>query len=191
MKVDAKNKKTKVHMPKMGNYSKSRIRQSLNIFMKAPVRQTPLNPVVGTSDVDGWTRIRGVMDSGASESVGPEGMCPAYPVTPSPGSLSGQEYVSASKDLIPNLGEQVLDVITEGGQEKSVKYQIADVSRPLNSISEICDAGGDAGQVVVFGRGGGAVVNMTTVAQTPFKREDGIYVMDVWVKPKGFPGQGF
>ena len=72
MKVDAKNTKRNVHMPKMGNYSKSRIRQSFNIFMKAPVRPTPLNPVVGISDVDGWTRIRGVMDSGASESVAEE-----------------------------------------------------------------------------------------------------------------------
>ena len=58
--------------------------------------------------------------------------------------MSGQAYLSASNTEIPNLGEQVLDVVLESGKESQIKYQMADVSRPLNSISEICDAGGSA-----------------------------------------------
>ena len=180
-------------MPQMGNYSKNKMRKHLNIFVSAPKNKT-LNPAVGQHEAqNGWIRIKGVMDSGASESVAPPGLCPLYPVVPSAGSMAGQEYMSASNDLIPNLGEQVLDVVLDGGQESQIKYQIAEVSRPLNSISEICDAGGDHGQMVIFGRSGGAVVNLRTGEQTPFKREEGIYCLDVWVKPKaaGFQRQGW
>ena len=151
-----------------------------------------LNPMIATkADAQGWIQIKGVMDSGASESVAPPTMCPHYDVVPSEGSMCGQEYMSASNDTIRNLGEQVLDVVSNEGVESKVKYQIADVSRPLNSITEICDAGGQQGQVVIFGRNGGAVVNLETGNQTPFQREDGVYVMSTWVKPKGFPRQGW
>ena len=76
------------------------------------------------------------------------------------------------------------------GKESELKYQIADVSRPLNSVSEICDAG-EQGQVVVLGRAGGMIINLANGNQTPFQREDGVYCLDVWVKPKGFTRQGW
>ena len=117
-------------------------------------------------------------------------MCPHYEITPSPGSIAGQEYISASDDLIPNLVEQVLEVVTQEGNEGRVKYQVADVSRPLNAVSEICDAGGEDGQHVIFGKNGGMIVNLETGRQTPFAREDGVYTLEFWVKPKGFPRQG-
>ena len=75
-------------------------------------------------------------------------------------------------------------------RESQIKYQVAEVSRPLNSISEIFDAGGNYGQIVLFGRTGGAILNLETGIQTPFAREEGVYTMDVWVKPKGFHRQG-
>ena len=123
------------------------------------------------------------MDSGASESVAPPSMCPHYDIVPSPGSKLGQKYISASDDVIPNLGEQVLDIMTNDNRIGQVKYQMAEVSRPLNSVSEICDAGGQWGQYVIFGRHGGAIINLETGRQTPFPREDGIYTLDFWVRP--------
>ena len=185
------NPRKKNAMPRFKNYSKNSVRKSLNIFQKIPVEKT-LNPMVGTMD-DGWMKVVGVMDSGASESVAPPGMAPHYPVTPSPGSLAGQQYqaANAAGDPIDNLGEKVLDIVMEDGRESTIKYQVADVHRPLNSISEICDAGGENGQLVVFGRGGGAILNLETGVQTPFNREDGVYTMGVWVKPKGFTRQGW
>ena len=160
------------------------------MFQKAPLAK-PLNPFLApTPDKDGWVKVKGVMDSGASESVAPPTMCPHYEITPSPGSVAGQEYVSASDDRIPNLGEQVLSIVTADGKEGTVKYQVADVSRPLNSISEICDAGGEGGQHVIFGKHGGMIVNLETGRQTPFAREEGVYTLDFWVTPKGFRRQG-
>ena len=95
-----------------------------------------LHPAIAQGQ-DGWQRIEGVMDSGASESVAHPSMCPQYEVVPSVGSKAGHSYVSASGDVIPNLGEQVLDILTDECKEAKVKYQAADVSRALNSISEM------------------------------------------------------
>ena len=186
----------------IGNYSKRSVRNMgeridmrkkgvpmnhLNLFMKEPSSSGPtkeLHPAVKYKTVeDGWVKVRGVMDSGASEAVAPPTMCPHYEITPSPGSLAGQSYVSASDDLIPNLGEQVLDAETMDGRACQLKYQMADVTRPLNSVSEICDAGGVEGQHVVFGRYGGCIINLDTGRRTPFSREEGIYILDTWIKP--------
>jgi len=176
------------------NDDQKNLRKAVMYFhsKKEAVERKDLNPFIAEKpDQNGWVRIRGVMDSGASESVAPPEMCPHYDIVPSPGSVAGQMYVSASDDTIPNLGEQNLEVVTMLGDEAEVKYQIADVARPLNAVSEICDAGGEQGQHVVFGRHGGAVINLTTGKQTPFTREDGIYLMELWVKPKEVQGAGF
>ena len=192
------------------NYSKGSVRRAINeyekktqpqekkkkreyrkvnecfLFEKQPV-QKELNalPSAAVPDDNGYIKITGVMDSGASESVAPTSMCPQYDVRPSPGSIAGQNYLSASNGVMYNVGEQVLDVVTNTGKESKVKYQIVDkVSRPLNSISEICDAGGPNGQHVIFGRTGGVILNLDTGDQTPFGRTEGIYTMDMWVKPR-------
>jgi hypothetical protein len=154
-----------------------------------------LNPLTMPKD-DEWVYIKGVVDSGAWESVASPNLCPHYEVKPSKGSLKGQNYVSASGDLIANLGEKVLDVQTYHGSDAQIRYQAADVSQPLNSVSEICDAGGEDGQYVIFSKWGGAILNFEEERMTPFQREEGIYTMGFWVKPKaagaasGFPRQG-
>ena len=130
-------------------------------------------------DNQGWTWVKTVMDSGCNESVTSRNMCPDYPIVDSPGSLRGQHYISASKDRIPNEGQQVLDIVGESGADARIRYQIADVSRPLTAVSEICDAGNR----VVFGSGGGVIYNLETGRETYFNREDGIYTLNFWVRP--------
>ena len=44
---------------------------------------------------DGWTCVRTVMDSGAVDSVAPTTMAPSAKIVPSPGSLRGQNALSA------------------------------------------------------------------------------------------------
>ena len=141
--------------------------------------------------------MKAVMDSGASESVSHPSLCPDYDVVPSEGSKVGQKYVSASGDEIENLGEQLIEIVTDDGISGQMKYQSADVTRPLNSISEMCDAGGEDGQYVIFSKWGGVVLNLETGRRIPFQREEGIYTLNVWVKPKpneataGFTPQGY
>ena len=56
-------------------------------------------------------------------------------------------------------------------------FQIADVSKPLVSVSAICERGNR----VVFGRGGGFILNLESGEQTPFFRQNGIYVLEMWL----------
>ena len=165
----------------------------LHLFYPEPARQG-LHPCIADRAKDGWEVIKGVMDSGASESVTCPSTCPDYEAVPSRMSKAGLNYVSASGDPIPNLGEKMIQVMTGNGKESTAKYQVADVSRTLNSVSEICDGGGDMGQYVLFNKWGGAILNPATGRQTPFQREDGIYILEMWVKPRGsdsvFPRPG-
>ena len=112
-------------------------------------------------------------------------VCPQYPVQPSAGSRNWQKYVSASGDVIANLGEQLWDVETDDGMSTQIRYQSAEVSRPLNAVSEICDAGGADGQYVVFSKHGGMIMNLETGRRTPFERVEGIYELGIWVKTPG------
>ena len=121
------------------------------------------------------------MDSGCGQSVIPPSACPTYEIKSSPGSRRGQTYMAASKHTIPNLGEQILNTVTDENNDLKMKYQVADVSRPLNAVSEICDA--DPGNRVLFGRNGGVIYNSKTGRETWFGREGGIYIFDYWVKP--------
>jgi hypothetical protein len=156
--------------------------KTLSLFEKKEKHE--LSPAINEKAQDNaWRKVKGVMDSGATESVAPPSMCPNYKIQESKGSREGQSYAVANGEEVENLGEQILDIVTSTGVETQVKYQNADVSRPLNSISEICDAGGVRGQQVVFGRNGGAVLNLDTGVATPFPREGGIYTFDFWVKP--------
>jgi len=160
------------------------------IFMAKAPKQENVNMIKGwCKEEQGWTKVRSVMDSGCGTSVAPPGMCPAYPLLESEGSRRGQEFVSATEDVIPNLGQQKLNVVLPDSSETNVKYEIADVSRALNSISEICDAGHpEYGNHVVFGRRGGTIVNLESGKMTNFTRDGNIYCLDFWVKP--FTRQG-
>ena len=96
-----------------------------------------------------------MVDSGASVPVAPPSMLPHVAVTPSEGSTRGQKFTSASKHKSKNLGEQRARAYTEQGEPAEVLFQIADVSKPLVSVSAICERGNR----VVFGRNGGIIQN--------------------------------
>ena len=59
------------------------------------------------------SKVKTVVDSGAADTVGPPSMAPHLRVQPSAGSMRGQHYVSASKQRLPNLGQQTLNAITD------------------------------------------------------------------------------
>ena len=132
---------------------------------------------------DEWQWIEGVVDSGAVDSVAHPSMCPQYPGKQSEASKAGEGYTSASGDFLPNLGEQTLPVQTADGRDTCISYQLADVSKPLNSVSEICDSGGPDGQLVLFSKWGGTILNLDNWKKTPFERKGGIYTMGMWVRP--------
>ena len=63
------------------------------------------------------------------------------------------------------------------GNKKSKIYQVADVTRMLDSIADICD---DKCRVV-FGAGGGFIWSMEDGTTTPIHRRGKRYETDYWI----------
>ena len=120
-----------------------------------------------------WVRVQGVVDSGACKPVAPPSMAPGFPVRANAASRAGKTYSSAAGHALHNLGEQLLSAVTDDGVETSVLFQLADVSCPLISVSQICDHGSR----VIFGRGGGVIYNLETGQEVPFQRQGGVYAL--------------
>ena len=101
--------------------------------------------------------------------MAPNDMAPGYQVVAGPGSKRGQKYVSASGDEIANEGEQRLPMVKNSGVVTEQKWQLGAVTRPLQSVGETYDAGNR----VVFGRGGGIIPEFTP-APTSANRESDV-----------------
>ena len=135
----------------------------------------------GKGQEGGWTCIRTVMDSGAVDSVAPSTMAPGVSIVPSPGSRRGQNYLSASNERIPNLGQQTLEIQTEEGADTTATFQIADVARPLNPAGKMCDQG----KRVMFGKRGCVIWDIATGQMTKFKREaGGVNELNLWMRER-------
>ena len=78
-------------------------------------------------------------DSGAGDSVIPKRMVNSKKIRSSPGSRRGLHYVSATDHRIPNVGEISLEFQTDEGQTETIVFQVADVNKPLMSISDRVD----------------------------------------------------
>ena len=133
-------------------------------------------------DHDEYTKLSGIMDSGAIKHVTNRKTMPQVPVRPSAGSKRGQCFISATGDRAPNEGEQEVHGYTEGGDAAMMTIQVTDVQKTLFSVSEITDRGNR----VIFGKGGGVIHNVASNKLTPFPRVNGAYILDLWI-PKGRP----
>eukprot|EP00972_Heterocapsa_arctica_P070368 10394212-Heterocapsa_arctica.AAC.1 len=58
-----------------------------------------------------------------------------------------------------------------------LKWQNAPVTKPLISVSHICDAG----HRVVFEATGGHIVNIKIGRRTAFRRKQNVYVLDMMI----------
>ena len=62
-------------------------------------------------------------------------------VEPSPGSLSGQNYVGPGAGKIPNEGQMVADRMFANGLVGKTKFQAAKIRKPLLAVSSLNDKG--------------------------------------------------
>ena len=114
------------------------------------------------------------IDSGAAVCVAPPSWCPQYRTQPSPGSKSGVHYVTASGNRIKNEGEKHIKIKTKTGDVRQMTFQVAKVTKPLCSVSKICEKG----HIVVFDENGSYIKHKKTGAIIQLKKERGVYVMD-------------
>ena len=103
----------------------------------------------------------------------------SHPLRETEASRSGLNYASATGDPIPNLGEQVLPLLTQEGSLRSMTFQAAPVDRALGSVKRMCASG----HVVVFDEDGSYVANKRTGEINWLREENGNYMLDTWVMP--------
>jgi hypothetical protein len=131
------------------------------------------------SEASGWREVDVVLDSGAADSVCPKEMAPRFPIVDSDASRAGVYYTAANGGKLYNLGQTHVPISMSNGSRTMATFQVADVSRPLMSVSKVCEMGNR----VVFGAGGGYIMNIQTGATTRFETKDGIYVFKMWIPP--------
>ena len=135
---------------------------------------------------EGWKAISILIDSGASDSVAPPGMFPDIKVLETNASKAGMQYTAAGGHKIANLGMQRPYIHMLDGTKYTMAFQVAGVGKALGAVSRIVGAGNR----VIFDDPttvGSYIENKTTGKQTPLRQHNGVYYLDVWVKP----GHGF
>ena len=83
-------------------------------------------------------------------------------------------YVTASGNRIRNEGEKQIKIKTKTGDVRQMTFQVAKVTKPLCSVSNICEKG----HTVVLDESGSYVKHKKTGAVIQLKKGRGVYVMD-------------
>ena len=128
----------------------------------------------------GWGNdalVQCVVDSGAGASVGPRGLAGPNGIKESAGSKAGQTFTSASGKIMKHEGEVSLNCLTSTGTGMTAVFQIADITRPLLSVSKICENG----NMISCGSNGGVSHHLESGTKTFFGRSNGIYVIDLYI----------
>ena len=92
---------------------------------------------------------------------------------------SGVKYQSADGSTMPNLGEQQVAFVTSEGHSCNLTFQVADVHKPLIAVTQLTAAGNE----LRLYKNGGRVINPKTGKEISFGRKNGVYVLNIWVKP--------
>ena len=127
--------------------------------------------------------IEACVDSGAGQTVGPKGLFKMFPLKPSPGSIAGQHYVSATKHRVPNLGERKVKFKTEEGDELGIVVQETDIGELFISVDKLVDNGNE----VNLTRKNPHIWHVKTGRITKLYRRRGQFMFKMHVKTKGEP----
>ena len=145
-------------------------------------RPVHLMPTIASVSESEWQLLSLAVDSGAAETVIPHMLVQGHPIRETDASRSGLNYVSATGDPIPNLGEQRLPLVTQEGSLRSMTFQAAPVDRALGSVKRMCKSG----HRVVFDESGSYVMNKNTGEINWMREENGNYMLDMWVVPSAW-----
>ena len=127
------------------------------------------------------------LDSGCVDHVMDAAEAPGYCILESAGSKRKQNFVVGNGQRCPNKGEMHLNMEAFVGSMaypiKSV-FQIADITRPLMSVSKICDQGLQC----IFMADKAVVKNAKNETVCEFQRRGGLYVATMRLKRPIEPG---
>jgi hypothetical protein len=136
-------------------------------------------------------KVQIAMDSGCGKHVTPPSMIEGYSVAPSAASRQGRHFIGAGGDRIRNHGQCEINLAQDGAAKVRSNFQVADVTRMLMSVSQICDTDAE----VHFNKEKGWVTDKGGKVLATFPRCGGLYVAEMTLKnPKaheGIPNAGF
>ena len=139
-----------------------------------------------------WEKFIAILDSGASVTVVPPHIGHDYETTRGEAAIAGVRYEIADGNEIPNLGEKLLPIMTREGTWRSLKAEVADISRALQSVRSLVKTG----HRVVFGGGDDGnfhyIENVLTGEVNAVEDDGHNYLMTYVIAPKaqaGFAGQ--
>ena len=125
-------------------------------------------------------------DTGACDTVMPRKLAEHIVIQPSLQSLREMNYEVADGKEIPNLGERRCLMWTENGSiPRRMNLQVADVHKPLLSLSRCADMGFESR----FGRVAGALIDSETGEVIPLQRKGNLYVLKCWIRSAPFGRQ--
>ena len=131
------------------------------------------------------------VDSGAGDNVLAEVDVKGYKIEDSPGSLRGQQFKGAGGHVMANEGQIILEMLAplEEGKHNTVDvtWQIADVCRPLLSVSKICDA---AQHTVTFDSKRAVVRDAKGRIVCIFQRKGNLYIGRMKIRNPNHPSFG-
>ena len=158
---------------------------SLSIMTRKAGSSNTLS-AVGQGD---WIKIDLTADTGACDSVMPaKGPWEAINIAPSEMSRAEEDYEVANSAPLPNLGERHLAVWTEGSsQPRHMCMQVADVHKPLLSLSRCADLGFESR----FGKHAGALVDTNNGEVIPLHRVGNLYMLRAWIRAAPNPEPPF
>ena len=123
-------------------------------------------------DVD----IEVTLDSGCCDHVMDAEDAPGHLVSESPGSRRGQNFIVGNGERVPNEGQVRLKLESTGPDGRVMPvhstFQVAEITRPLMSVSKICDQGFSC----LFTKDGAQVMDSQQKVVCHFGRANGLYV---------------
>ena len=128
-------------------------------------------------ETDEWQKITATVDSGSAEHALPTGSFNKIPVVK--GDKFGKNYVAANGGKIVNEGEKVVPCVTQHGIPISVRFQLAQVVKPLLSVKKLTKTG----HRVVLEEHRPRIVSPQGFV-TPIRTQGGVYVVDFWIKKR-------
>ena len=131
-------------------------------------------------------------DSGAGDNVASKADAPGYEVKESAASRRGGNFVGAGGHRMKNQGEMLLHMQAPVGEEGQLSpvdamFQVADVCRPLFSVSRICDKGDNK---MIFDKRKAVVVSPKGKILCVFRRQGNLYIAQMKVKNPRHPSFG-
>ena len=151
---------------------------------------TPEDDQVMTMDNFVETDIVLTLDSGCCDHICDINDAPGYSAVlqPSPGSQRGQRYVVGNGERVKNKGQVKLRMkgTDENGLLMNSVFQIAEITRPLMSVSRICDQD----MVCIFEKDHARVTKRNGELVARFERDGGLYTCTMKLRRPEQPNNG-